>query len=64
MDQAARYPIFGRIKMVKAYFATKSVVQTQRQLRKDFSLSRQKRSNQTYNLSPPGQIQEDRECSG
>jgi len=40
MDQVVRYPMFDRIKIVEVHFATKPVAQTQRQLRKDFSLSR------------------------
>ena len=36
MDQAARYSVQERIKIVEACFVTKSVVQTQRQFRWDF----------------------------
>jgi len=35
MDHAARYSVQERINIVHAYFATKSVVQTQRQFRRD-----------------------------
>ncbi|KAK8372042.1 hypothetical protein O3P69_011893 [Scylla paramamosain] len=36
MEQAVRYSVQERIKIVEVYFATKSVVQTQRQFRRDF----------------------------
>jgi len=36
MDQAARYSVGERTKIVETYLATKSVVQTQRQFRRDF----------------------------
>jgi len=36
MVQAARHFLQERIKIAEAYFATKSVVQTQRQFRRDF----------------------------
>jgi len=38
-----------RIKVVEAYFATKSVAQTQRHFWRDFPLSRLKRPNQCHN---------------
>ena len=37
MDPPTRYTVQERIKIVEAYFATKSVVLTQRQFRRDFS---------------------------
>jgi len=36
MDQAARYSVQERIKIVEAVFAMKSVVQSQRKFRRDF----------------------------
>ena len=36
MDPATRYSLQERIKIVEAYFATKSLIQTQRQFRRDF----------------------------
>jgi len=36
MNQAARYSVQERIKIAEVIFATKSIVQTQRQFRKGF----------------------------
>ena len=36
MDPTTRYTVQERLKIVEAYFATKSVVLTQRQFRRDF----------------------------
>jgi hypothetical protein len=36
MDPTTRYTVEERLKIVEAYFATKSVVLTQRQFRRDF----------------------------
>jgi len=41
MDQAARYSVQERIKIVDAYLATKPAVQTQQQFRRDFPGRRQ-----------------------
>ena len=36
MDPATRYSVQEGIKIVEAFFATKSLIQTQRQFRRDF----------------------------
>ena len=36
MDPATQYSVQERIKIVEAYLATKSLIQTQRQFRRDF----------------------------
>ena len=36
MDPATRYSVQERIKIMEAYLATKSLIQTQRQFRRDF----------------------------
>lgn len=57
MEQATRYSVQERIKIVEVSFCPNSMTISE-------GLSREKRSNLIHNKAPPGQIQGDGKCTG